>query len=74
MLEKIISHPYVNLFCGIILFVSSSYEVYDNYEEMSLGAHHGVLIFSIVYILQAIPDFIEALRRIDESKKQRSAP
>ncbi len=58
MFIKIAQSPYLNLLSGLVLLATAGYETWANIEEVSIGAHHGILIFSIVHLLKTIPEFI----------------
>jgi hypothetical protein len=66
MMEKIANNPLLNLLSGIILLVSAGYETWDTLEQFSLGAHHGVLVFSLFHILQTLPDLLEGRAKLSE--------
>ena len=68
MLEKITENPFVNLLSGIILFVTSGYEVWVSLDEFALGAHHGVLIFGIFHVIKTLPEFLYALKEFKEGE------
>ena len=58
MLYSIFSSKYLRLTVAIILVISAGSEVYHNFENIhsfeDIGAHHGVLVFGIFQILQAL--------------------
>ena len=65
-LAKIIKNPWVDLIVGIALMLTSGWEVYESFETAELGAHHGMLLFSIAQILKVIPDVVEGVRAVNE--------
>ena len=65
MFENFIKSPFINLFCGLILFLTSGYETWISIDEFIVGAHHGILIFSIIQILKAIPDILQSFKEIN---------
>ncbi len=67
MLKKIVHSPYLNLFSGVILLLTSGWETWNSLDEFSLAAHHGVLVFSLVQILRTIPEIFHGLKEIHES-------
>jgi len=69
MLKKITESPYLNLVCGIILFVTSGYETWIRLEEHAIGVRHGILFFSFVQILKSIPEVAETLLKLKEVKE-----
>lgn len=69
MLEKIVKSPYLNLLSGIVLLVMSAFETWDSFGDGSIGAHHGLLVFSVVHILKLLPEIMHGLREIDEGKE-----
>jgi len=58
MLKKITQSPLLNLFSGLVLLLTSSYEVVVTADEAFIGVSHGVLIFSIVQLLKVVPVLI----------------
>jgi hypothetical protein len=43
-------------------------ETWESIGEFSIGVHHGVLIFSIVQIMQTLPELMHGLKEIDEAQ------
>jgi hypothetical protein len=61
-LKKIKDNPTLNLLAAGILLVSTLLEMTDStLLDVSIGAHHGLLIFSAFHILKCIPDFLGAI-------------
>lgn len=69
MLKKITESPYLNLLSGLILLVTSAYETITSLGEASLGAHHGVLVFSIIQLAKVIPEINRGLGEIQEANE-----
>ena len=46
-------------------------ERYDEVEKLKIGLHHGVILFSILYVLKALPDVIEGLERVIQAREKR---
>ncbi len=67
MLNSFVQSPFVNLLCGLILLLTSGYEAWNTTEEFTIGAHHGVLFFSIVQILKALPEILQGSKEINVS-------
>ena len=68
MLEKITRSSHLNLLSGLILLITAGYETWEAIEDFNLGAHHGVLIFSIIQILKSLPEFLEGAKDMAEAK------
>lgn len=68
MLEKITQSPHLNLLSGLILLITSGHETWHTIEHFSLGAHHGVLIFSIIQILKSLPEILDGAKELAEAK------
>jgi hypothetical protein len=68
MLKKLIKSPYLNLLSGVILLLASGYETFARFNELTLASHHGILFFSLVQILKAIPEVMHGLKEIDQSR------
>jgi len=69
MLNRFIKNPFTNLLSGIILLVSSGYEVWSTIDEFTVGAHHGILLFSIVHILKSLPEVLQGTKEINVAVK-----
>ncbi len=69
MLKKITQSEYLNLISGIILLITSGYEIFESFAEPSIGAHHGILIFGIIQILRAIPEIVHGLKELEDAKE-----
>jgi len=39
-------------------------------EEIKMGAHHGVIIFSIMHILKTLPDIFEGLEYVGKDGEE----
>ena len=68
MPEKLTRSPYLNLLSGLILLITSGYETWDTIESFSLGAHHGVLVFSIIHILKSLLEMMDGAEKVVEAK------
>jgi hypothetical protein len=69
MLKKITQSPYLNLLSGLILVITAGYETIESLGEASFGAHHGILIFGLIQITQAIPEIMHGLKELEEAKE-----
>ena len=63
MLHLIASSRYVRLIVALILVITAGNEVYHSFAD--IGAHHGLLVFGIFQILQALADIFEAVEIAD---------
>ncbi|NQY64785.1 MAG: hypothetical protein HRT38_13830 [Alteromonadaceae bacterium] len=70
MLKKIVQSPYLNLLSGLVLLITSGSETWNLFDELVIGAHHGILIFSIIQIVKTIPEILQGLKEVDESRSQ----
>jgi len=68
MLKAIIDSVYLNLISGLVLLVTSGYETWNTFGEGTIGAHHGVLIFSIIHILKTLPEMVEGFKDVNEAE------
>lgn len=64
MFSRIIKSPWVSLASGLILMVSSGFEVYSEIADAKIGAHHGLLVYGFVMILRTIPDLHHGLENL----------
>ena len=73
IIKKITENPYLNLGVGIIFLLSGISETLSELqelEEFKLGAHHGVIIFSIMHILKTLPDIFEGLEYVSKDGEE----
>lgn len=66
-LRKIVENPYLNIFVGCLLLysgLSESWYEFHRLGEFQVGAHHGIVLFSVMYILKSIPDVFEGIEYI----------
>ena len=68
-LRHITQSPYLNLFSGLILLVTSGYETLTTFGEGSIGAHHGILIFSFIQLFKVLPEIMHGLKELEEADK-----
>ncbi len=63
--------PYVNLGIGLILLLTSLSEAWatlgEDLEDLRIGAHHGVGLFGIFYILKSLVEVLERLLEASEA-------
>lgn len=65
MLKKITQSPYLNLLSGLILLMTAGYETWDSFEQATIGAHHGILVFGLIQIVKAIPEITVGLKELE---------
>ena len=74
-LKAFLENPIINIVIALVLIISSFAEGWDDFSEgvteFSLGVHHGVLLFGTAMLLRGIIEFLEALIKAHEKKKQR---
>ena len=58
-LKSIIENRWLKIIVALALFFTAGAEVLNNLEELDVGAHHGVLLYSILNIFKTLPDFFE---------------
>ena len=64
--------PYLGLFTGLILCITSGIEVVHELDELlageaSLGMHHGILFFGVVHTLRALAEVLHGASDAAES-------
>ncbi len=64
MLRKIIHSPYLSLLVGLVLLTTAGYEIWHSYEDAKVGAHHGMLFYSLVHIAKSIPDMKAGIKEV----------
>ena len=73
-LKRIVKNPYINIIVGILFLYSGVHETVRELREVEgfrIGAHHGVIFFSILQILKTIPDFFEGMEYIEEAAEEK---
>jgi len=70
VLKKISENPYLDLISGIILLITSGYEIITNLDKLSIGAHHGVAIFGMIQIIKSIPPLLETLKNCEKIRSK----
>ena len=58
-LKSIIENRWLKIIVALALFFTAGAEVLNNLEELDVGAHHGVLLYSILNIFKTLPDLFE---------------
>ena len=58
-INSVIDNRWVKMSVALTLFLTAGAEVWNGIEELEVGAHHGVLVFSILNIVKTLPDFFE---------------
>ena len=69
MLKNIVQSPYLNILSGLILLITAGYETWKGFGETSLGAHHGILIFSLIHIAKSFPEVMHGLKELEEASE-----
>ena len=69
MLNRFIQSQFVNLLSGLILLLTSGYETWISIEEFNIGAHHGVLVFSLVQIMKSLPEILQSVKELNVAVK-----
>jgi hypothetical protein len=68
VLREITQSPYLNLLSGLILLVTSAYEIIISIDESHFGISHGILVFSIIQIIKVIPEMMHGLTDVQEAR------
>jgi uncharacterized membrane protein required for colicin V production len=50
--------------------IAEAVREYTVFEEVKIGAHHGVILFATLQILKVIPDIYEGLEKIEKAGKE----
>ena len=70
-IKRFVKHPLTKLSVGLILVVTSGLEIaedlLDEIPGISLGGHHGLMLFGIVNAISSIPELVEGLEHAAES-------
>lgn len=72
-MKNIVDNPYLNIVVGLLFLYSGIQEAVDHYEEVEaikIGVHHGVILFSMLYVLKALPEVIEGLERVIQAREK----
>ena len=68
-LNRIVENPYLNVVVGIVFLcsgISETVEEFRHSDNVNFGAHHGVILFSILHILKTVPHFLEGLDYLEK--------
>jgi hypothetical protein len=65
MFKKFLHSPHLSLFAGVVLLLTAGYETFTTLETFTVGAHHGILLFSLIHIAKAIPELKEGIGQIE---------
>ncbi|PRQ02385.1 hypothetical protein ENSA5_23120 [Enhygromyxa salina] len=68
-IHRISTSPYMNLFAGLALLVTSGAETVTSFEE-GIGVHHGVLVYALVQVVKVFPELFEGLEGIHEGLEE----
>ncbi len=70
-LKRFLDSPYVHLGIGVILLLTSLSEAWETLGEdlkgFQLGAHHGLGLFGIFYVLKSLVEVLERLVEASEA-------
>lgn len=69
MLRQITQSPYLNLLSGLILLLTSAYEIVVTADVADIGVSHGILLFSVIQVFKVFPDIMHGLSEIEEADK-----
>lgn len=69
MLKRITENPYLDLFSGLVLLMTSAYQTITTLGHAGLGVHHGILVFSIVQIIKAVPEITRGLSELEKANE-----
>jgi hypothetical protein len=68
LLRHITTSPSVNVVVGVIFLATGLTEAWTAIEDMTIGAHHGAIVFGLLHILKYFPDLIEGLEYMQKSE------
>jgi hypothetical protein len=66
--RKITDSPSVNITVGVIFFLTGLIEIWNDIEDITIGAHHGAVLFGLFHIIKYVPDLIEGLEYVQKSQ------
>ncbi|MCW8865461.1 MAG: hypothetical protein OQK09_07750 [Colwellia sp.] len=69
MFKDFSQNPLLNLLSGSILLTTSGYEIWSTFEEFTVGAHHGIFVFSILQLLKTLPEIFHGSKELSVSVK-----
>jgi hypothetical protein len=59
--RRVTNSPAVNVSVGLIFMVTGLVEIIATVDEVSIGAHHGAVLFSIFHIIRYLPDLVDGM-------------
>lgn len=66
MFRKIIHSPILSLIGGLILIITSAFEIWESFSEPGVGSHHGVAIFGLIQVFKSFPHLLHGAKEVDE--------
>lgn len=57
---------------GLIFLATGFTEAWREMEHLSLGAHHGAIVFGLLHTLKYFPDFIEGLEYVQKTARDKT--
>ncbi len=67
MLRRMTDSPYLNLFSGLVLLITSGYEIMMTVDDVLVGVRHGVLVFGLIQIVKAVPEIMRGLEEVQKA-------
>ena len=65
-LRYITKSPGINVSVGFIFLATGLVEIINSIGEMSVGAHHGAVLFGFFHILKYLPDLVEGMEYVQK--------
>ena len=70
-LKRIVKSPYMDIVVGLVFLYSGVSETLEELRELdsvTLGAHHGAIVFAALYIVRAIPDVVKGVEHLAKGR------
>jgi hypothetical protein len=64
--RRITQSPRVNVLVGSIFLGTGVIETVSTIDEVSIGVHHGAILYGILHTLKYLPDFIEGMEYVQK--------
>ena len=64
--HNLATSPWLNVFAGLTLLVTSAWETWETIESGKVAAHHGVFVYALVQLIRVFPDLLEGVKSLHE--------
>ena len=67
VLRRIGENPWLRLAAAVVLLCTGLFEAFEALdEELTVGVHHGAILYGLVGVLRALPDTLDGVEVLNE--------